>query len=371
MARCGNVSSELSASEAQQPRLLRPDLAQRIGTLNLYHWAEPSIGWYGDEARHTAEGWSAKLDWLCSTLVAMDASVVGFQEVVSVEALRAVCETAGYPYLETVAEPHFGGSEHSYYNRPVQAVASKFPIQASRPKPPEGVSSALGVSHDRDFRRPPVEARIELPDFGEIVVFCAHLKSPGVGVGDALIAGRSEEPDEPDAAARWTLEALSRAHSAASIQRVFEASSLFHLVAERVAEKADRPVIVMGDLNDEADSPALAALTAYRPFERDGGADDPADAEHGTDYAARYRMLDAQRLAPRSLRSDERQATHRSGARGNAIDFILVSSALHPWVDGARGAVLGLNVMDRWFRRDHPAETSDHAGVVATIAPFG
>ncbi|MCI4665792.1 MAG: endonuclease/exonuclease/phosphatase family protein [Neomegalonema sp.] len=349
---------------------LRLDQAQRIGTLNLYHWATPDIGWYGPDSRHTPEGWAAKVAWLGDTLSAMDAAVVGFQEVVSIEALRDVAAAAGYPYLETVAEPHFSAENEKVYNRPVQAVAAKYPIRASRAKPPEGVAGALGLSHDRDFRRAPVEAHIELPAFGDVVVFCAHLKSPGVGVGDALIAGRSSPPDAPEAAARWTLEALSRAHAAASIQRVFEASALFHLAAERMAEAPERPVLIMGDLNDEPDSPALSALTAYRPFERDGGADDPEESGAEVDYAAQFRMIDAQRLAPRSLWSDERRPTHRAGARGNAIDFILVSPALHPWVAAKAGVVADFAVLDRWFRRADPAAASDHAGLLATIAPI-
>ncbi len=349
-----------------------PDLEQavRVASLNLYHWAAPGISWYHAGSSHDEAVWAAKTAWLLETLRALDAEIVGFQEVVSVEALRDVVREAGYPYLETVAEPHFSAEDPTVYNRPVQAVAARRPLRAIRPRPPDGVAGALGLSHDRDFRRAPIEAAIDLPGFGEAVAFIAHLKSPGVGVGDAMIAGRSTPPDEADAAARWTLEALSRAHGAAAIQRVFEASALYHLAAERIAEAPSRPVLIMGDLNDAPESSALAALTAYRPFERDGGAEDPEDEEEPVDAAARYRLVDAQRLAPRSLRSDDRRPTHRAGAQGDAIDYILVSSALQPWSPDAIGMVLDFGVYDPWFRRADPAASSDHAAVVAALAPF-
>lgn len=359
--------SKDAPSKARQPDIER---LLKVASLNLYHWATPEIGWYAPTSRHTPDGWAAKTGWLEETLARIDADVIGFQEVVSVAHLRTLMAKAGYPHFATVDEPHFSAEDPNVYNRPVQAIASKYPVQASRATPPRGVAGALGLNETRDFRRAPIEARVALPGLGETICFVAHLKSPGVGVGDALIAGQSQPPEAPVAAARWTLEALSRAHCAASIQRVFEASALYHLAAERIAEKPQRPVLIMGDLNDEPDSPALRALTAYRPFERDGAAEQPDEDAAPVDCAQQWRMIDAQRLSPRLLWSDERRATHRAGAKGDPIDFILVSSALQAWCAHAVGMVIDFAVVDSWFRRCDPAAASDHAAVVVAIAPF-
>ena len=253
-----------------------------VATVNLYHWAEPGIGWYSAEASHSSEGWAEKCAWLTALLAEMDADVVGFQEVVSVAHLEALCAAAGYAHFSVVAEPRFAEAELNaepapavarYYTRPVQAVASRHPMPAQ-----------------------PVRA-------------------------SASVA--------------------------------------------RAAEAPDRPIFGVGDLNDDPSSSALRALTAYRPFERDGGAaGDDADPAL-VDPAQAFRLIDAHRLSPPSLTSDHRAPTHRSGARGEPIDFVLVSAPLHPWATPQR--LVRARVHDAHFRGGDPARSSDHAAVSAQV----
>lgn len=356
-----------------------PDRPARLtlATLNLYHWAAPGIGWYRPGRGHDEAGWAAKRLWLASMLAEMDADLVAFQEVVSIDVLKADCAAAGYPHFATVADPHFRETEGAleneagarYYNRPVQAVASRWPMRAAEVKPDHAVSRTLGLSSDRAFRRPAVRAEAEAPGIGPVVVYGCHLKSPGVAVEDALMAGADQPPAEAEARARWTLEALSRAHAAAATQRLFEASQLFHAAAADIAADPRRPVAIMGDLNDTPDSPALLALTPLRAFERDGGAEpeDAAAAEHAVFAAAleRFRLRDAYRLAPRDVSGDARPPTHRDGASGAAIDFILVSAALQPGAGDARAGRVAWRAHDRHFSRLDPVASSDHAGVSA------
>ena len=310
----------------------------------------------------------------------MDADVVGFQEVVSIDALKADCAAAGYPHFATIAEPRIreaeDGSGRLLYTRPVQALAARWPLTAAALRADHAVSRTLGLASDREFRRPPVRAVVQTPVFGPVVVYACHLKSPGVGIEDAQMAGAQEPPEAPEARARWTLQALSRAHGAAAIQRLFEASQLYHAAAADIAEAPDRPVAIMGDLNDTPDSAALAALTPFRAFERDGG-DDGAAAEaeaEDADFAAglaRYRLLDAFRLSPRARDRDGRPATHRAGARGETLDFILVSAALQPEQADARVKKVAHFVHDRHFFAGQPSENSDHAGVSAVFEAAG
>ena len=345
-----------------------------LATLNLYHWAEPGIGWYGPGSGHDAASWDAKRAWLSSMLAQISPDLIGFQEVVSVESLRADCAAAGLRCFATVAEPHLREAEDgsAYYNRPVQAVASRWPMRAAAVEPDPAVSHSLGVSDDRTFRRPAIRAEIEHPTLGPVVAYVCHLKSPGVGVEDALIAGKSEPPQEAEALARWRLEALSRAHAAAAIQRQFEASQLYHAATADIAEDAARPVAILGDLNDDPASPALRALTPFAAFERDGGAHgeagDPPHAALEAKALDLFRFVDAYRLSPRSWAEDDRPATHRSGASGDAIDFILVSAALRP---GGRVASVRHRVHDRHFRGGRPSIGSDHAGVYALFTLSG
>lgn len=333
----------------------------RVATLNLYHWAAPGIGWYRAGAVHSPEGWALKRAWLAATLAEMDADLVGFQEVVSVEDLAEVCAEAGLPHFSTVAAPHFRADappEAPVYNRPVQAVAGKAPFISAAAVPPKGVAGALGVSTDRDFRRAPLRVTVERGAEGPLVFYCCHLKSPGVGAEDALISGASSPPQDAVAAVRWRHEGLARAHAAAAIQRVFEAAALHHLAMADLAEDPARPVFVVGDLNDVWDSSALRALTAHRAFERDGGAADgdmeSEDKALQVGAAMRFRLMDAWAMARSPAQPERRPPTHRAAARGETIDFILASTNIEnvTW-----------RVHDRHFIGGSPADSSDHAGV--------
>ena len=336
----------------------------KVATINLYHFAEPGIWWYACELEapppvrpcFDAVEWAAKTVWLSGVLADMDADLIGFQEVVSVEALRLLCAEAGYPYFATVAEPRIieeGGER--VYRRPVQAAAARVPFEAAPVRAPEGFAAALGLTA-WDFRRPPLAARLEAPGIGPVAVFCCHLKSPGVSVEDAPMAGVEALAPE-----RRAVEAISRAHAFAAMQRVLEASALRHAACEEIARglAAGAPplALVIGDLNDAPDSPALRALTADAPFERDGG----AAAEGGGVSGNPYQLFDAYRLSPRHLSTDHRPATHRSGAQGAAIDFVLASGC-------GRGGPIRLashQVWDRHFIAGAPRTSSDHAPVSA------
>lgn len=347
--------------------------AFKIATFNLYHFAEPEIWWYRrapdatPAMRFTPEEWAAKTAWIGATLAEMAADVVGFQEVVSVEALRRLTAAAGYPHFATVAEPRIvEEAGEAVYVRPVQAIASRWPMRAARATPRPGYADALGralgFSGETawDYRRAPVKAWVATPAFGEVLVYCAHLKSPGVSVGDAPLQEAGDAPAE-----RAALEALSRAHVFAAAQRAMEASALYHDAAEEVDRGGtDRLVAIVGDLNDAPDAPALRALTADRPEERDGGAIAP-----GASRSARFRLVDAYRLAPKEPTTDRRPPTHRAAAFGQAIDFVLLSAAAHPWTAAPRVEVAAHQVWDAHFYAGDPRRTSDHAPVLTTLAP--
>ena len=98
-----------------------------------------------------------------------------------------------------------------------------------------------------EFRRPILEARVELWPDCAATVFVAHLKSPR----PLFLDGDDEL--FPGTAAR----AEARAHAV----RVTEVAELKVLVAEAGARG---PVILMGDLNAKPEDPTLSALRGRR-----------------------------------------------------------------------------------------------------------
>lgn len=328
-----------------------------VATLNLFHYAAPPIWWYGVGdprgglaiPRHAPEGWAAKRAWLTALLREMDADLVGFQEVVSVADLAVLCRDAGYGAFFAAGEPAIETRDgEQVYTRPVQAVAARAPLAATALGAPANFAARAGLEPGWRFRRPPVWAEIETTAFGPLVVVCAHLKSWGVTIDEGPWAARSAPDMDAAARVREEAEAHARGHLASVRQRTAEAAALQHAALAAVAERPERPVVLMGDFNDAPRAPALRALTATA-----------SAALHGPELARCWRLYDAYDLAPPAQIS-ARPATH---ADDGALDYVLVSAAL----DGdlaARGRVVEHRVFDSHLRDGAPPErASDHAAV--------
>ena len=336
----------------------------RFATLNLHHFAAPGLGWRGAPLGHDDETWAAKCAWLTGVLQEVDADVIGFQEVASVDVLADLLATAGYAHVAAVDEPELdppaAPDGPPLYRRSVNVIASRFPMWWEAPEPRHGLAPAVSLREARSFRRPPVRATVETSELGEVVVYCAHFRSPGVSIGDSMISGEPA-PEGVSDQARAGLEALSRSHVGATIQRLFEATALYHDVAEQVSDAPDRPVVVLGDLNDTPETPVLRALTPHRLC---------PDPETGGDAAARWRLVDAARLSPRMLLSDRRKPTNFSRFGALTLDYILVSGALCPELlgDAAAGRLVAFEVHDGHLSAWPRELSSDHAAVSATFA---
>ncbi|MCI4662457.1 MAG: endonuclease/exonuclease/phosphatase family protein [Neomegalonema sp.] len=339
----------------------------RIATLNLLHFAEPPIWWYRREAdgssRYDDDAWAAKCAWLRAELAAINADVIGFQEVVSIEALRALCAEAGYPYFFAAGEPAFLDEPQAVieargpvYDRPVQALAARHPFTAEAFGAPPGFAASSGLAPDWSLRRPAVKALVDLPGIGEALVYCCHLKSMGIRTDGTLA---------PLAA----MQAASRAHAAALHRRALEASALMHEASNQIEQAHQRPVIVMGDFNDLPDTVPLTALSPRPPRDIAGieREDWPEALRLEID---RYRLRDSYHLAPRSPFAPMRPATHREGSAVSVLDYIFVSYALDPESPNAVGHLREHRVYDAHFRAAIPEQSSDHAAVAIAIAPL-
>lgn len=330
-----------------------------VATLNLYHYASPDVWWYGVDpegaARHTARSWTAKRLWLSCLLREMDADLVGFQEVVAVEDLRALAAEAGYPHFFAAGTPRIEASHgERVYVRPVQAIASRLPMRAFALSSPAGFAERMELHRDWDFRRPPAVAEVETA-LGPVWIACAHLKSPGAPIDEGAWAARLSDDMTPEARAREIAEARARGHAASVRQRAAEAAALQQAAFDAMAEQPDRGAIALGDFNAPPASPTLSALRA-------------ASSEREAGEAARFwRLHDAADLAPPS-QIPVRPATHRGGGAGTAIDFVMVSSlfagASFDDASEAPARVIEHRVFDAHLRDgSDPASTSDHAAV--------
>ncbi|MEZ5479054.1 MAG: endonuclease [Thiolinea sp.] len=342
----------------------------KLATFNLFQFVEPGYYWYerAPYSNYSDADWQGKCNWIKQRLQAMDADVVGFQEVFSIEALRQLCQEAGYPYFATVDQPTLRPEDDRVYYKSVVALASRYPLQqtgtvALHPV----VQQELQLAADFRFSRLPVYAELTVPELGTLSLYVVHLKSKRAASLDV----RYDEQLAWEERTRDTLQRLSRGNVASMLQRGAEATLLYHSVSEQLARHPDHPVAILGDLNDDQDSTAMRALSMQERLYNIGG----IDAEAWPDGAKRalhdYRLTDSFRVSPNMYRR-ARPFTHVHRGKGNTIDYILVSNALNPRNPEAKAEVTDYQVWNRHLEEDGVTNQlqSDHGQVCIELLPL-
>jgi hypothetical protein len=99
----------------------------KVATFNLYHFAAPGIFWHARKptATYLPAEWEAKKGWIASVAAEMNADVIGFQEVVSHEELKALMAANGYPYFFCTGHPMFDPDDPAVYVNGTVAIASR------------------------------------------------------------------------------------------------------------------------------------------------------------------------------------------------------------------------------------------------------
>lgn len=337
----------------------------RIGTFNLFQFAEPPHAWYHKKNQYSVDEWPEKRSWVMQQLTDMQADVVGFQEVFSPEALKKLCMEVGYPYFATVDEPHELEDEANTYDESVVALASKFPIKRVEAViPSDIVLHDLPVVEDFRFSRVPLKATLDMGDLGEIVVYVLHLKSK------RPMPLPSEELQQMPWSERVaeSMRLRSRAQVASALQRGTEATILYHDITHSLAEDYSRPLVVMGDLNDDNTAVSTEALTnRRRVYEIDDVRyhDLPDEAKI---MVHSHQLYDSFDLAPNPT-GPFRQPTHFYRGQGNVLDYIFVSNALNERNHQRKGRVKTHQVYSMHLQADgvNNQLQSDHGQVVISI----
>ena len=270
-----------------------------IGTFNVKNLIGADKEYYRWE-RYSAEEHAWKQDWLSDQLLAMDADIVGFQEVFEQDALQAVVDETnakgaavndrsqpdpkaryarkmifrklrwhdyGSGSLAWVGNVHDTGEPGK--RRPGLAILSRHPfaeppvaIQDLSDDPIKMTFPGLGGQEAGSYKldalsRPVLRARINV-DGRIVTVFNCHLKSK-LGEYEGGHHGAAEQNLlEYDPVGRAMGEARSL------IRRAAEAAALRRLIIAELATGA--PVIVLGDFNDNEHAVTSAMIAGERPF---------------------------------------------------------------------------------------------------------
>ena len=72
----------------------------RVGTFNLFQFVEPPFSWYTKKEKFNDEQWIEKTTWIKNQITEMNCDIIGFQEVFSKKALKALVNELGFKYFK-------------------------------------------------------------------------------------------------------------------------------------------------------------------------------------------------------------------------------------------------------------------------------
>ncbi|GAL31644.1 endonuclease/exonuclease/phosphatase family protein [Vibrio maritimus] len=293
---------------------------------------------------YSEKQWHQKTNWLKSTLRELNSDIIAFQEVFSIEALRALTAELGYEFFEYNQLPAI---EADYiYSKPSLAVASRFPISKQ-------ANLALCEPFSGEFSRPPLHVSLSIQGLGDFDLFNVHLKSKR-----AIIDGE----DLSDNVTEWLKELAGSTLSSQLRQQ--EALSLH---AQIVGHKREvkRPFILLGDFNNVLTADEFAPFRAQqRHRRRDSRA-----------AIAPYHFHDSWKLIPHGIPVRAQDAiksprSHYYGESGQRIDHILVSSEFVPEYEYSMYELIEYQLTDKHIVNptfDVDDVGSDHALVSITF----
>lgn len=392
-------------------------MAFTVATFNVKNLIGPDKVYYPFEYL-TPEAYAWKRDWLSDQLLQMDADIVGFQEIFDGEALADViaeCDAKGVEINELsqpsrdkryrrraiyrnlkytaygdapnlVVAPNMHSVEEDGRRRPGVALLSRFPIVESQAvqdlsdDPLETPFEQLGGGDAGHWKltslsRPILRVVVDVNGH-HVTVFNAHLKSKH---------GEYDRDDTGSRPAENLLEydPLGRAMGAmrAALRRMGEALVLRRMILAELA--LDRPVIVLGDMNDSLTSVSSEILSGERPFKNYAWMrrhdakrehDRYSEAENTQiQSAVRGALLEsAERMFVRRAQRDMVYTAAFNGVY-ESIDLILLSRHFQ---EGAAGQIARLEYLQ--CLNDHLTDgsfedapynklASDHGQLVATL----
>ena len=218
----------------------------RIGTFNLYNLVLPNTHYYEDRSYTPAE-YIKKKQWISQQLNRMESHLIGFQEVFHEQALREVIRESQQYNDASVLVANATGEN------PTVALVSKLPVLRYEVIEAFPQAAKLELSGQdaplHHFAHPVLKVDILLDDGIECTVFVVHLKSK------RPIISEGKDRHDPIELTKGRIRSL--------IQRAAETTALRILLLETM-QHSNRPVILMGDIND-SDRAVTSRLLSGEP----------------------------------------------------------------------------------------------------------
>lgn len=341
----------------------------KVATWNLYQFAKPGTYWYEMEESNDYEPdqWAQKLSWIRSIVEEMNADIIGLQEIFSVEEFKELFNSLGYEHVAVVDTPATDPNNEKVFVGPITGIASRHPFvgEPSALAFPQQLKDQTQVEDGFDFRRAVTRATVQTPQLGEVVVYVCHFKSQGAFIDGDEIASFA------DWKTRFREHLRARAIKDADqiLRRSAEAAGVYLAAMEELDENSSKPIVVLGDMNDDPQSPTLRMITQQEWIDniarkRRSNIEDASDRA----WNFTWQLYDAYGLLP-SQNSATRPVTHAGGWKypAETLDYIFVTNALNPKNPNHIAKVSDLKVYSEHFDDLNKLQTTDHAPVCATL----
>ncbi|MGR5062866.1 endonuclease/exonuclease/phosphatase family protein [Photobacterium sp. DNB22_13_2] len=356
----------------------------KIATFNLCNYLAPPDAFYDFENIYSQEQWDKKQTWVLNYLTENQPDVIGFQEVFSAKSLKALTQSAGYPYFGVIDSPNIEGDY--IYDSPVVAIASRFPITSIQAVIEEPhLNAPLMLSNGFEFSRKPLRATIQLPQIGPCDCYVVHFKSKR-SISDEGFS-QQNTPDVSDyQKAVEVLRSEMLGQWASTNQRSAEAAHLINAIWSRKTESG-YPVMLMGDFNDELETSVLHHLLSDGARQIKDNLSRSISQRYrlqhswqlfqlslchreNIDYDQNGSVDDIADLVPPVTTKHPAPNTFYFGAKGMVLDYILLSGEFDPSFSESMAEVYDYHLYDRHLTNssyDIDSHSTDHAIVMITL----
>jgi len=334
-----------------------------IATFNLENLTTAGASIYNEARPHYVEDqYRLKINWVRNQLLKMNADIIGFQEVFEEQALR---DCLAGTYMESwnlfVANPTG--------KTPVNAILSKFPIVSTEVADnipfvfkffdEKAMSAKFGeINVDipiKQFSRPVLKAVIQMNEKTSVLVIVLHLKSKRPILPDGIDRDSASYPE------------IAKANIRSMIRRGIESCGVRQILSEEINKNQLRPVLIVGDLNDNDTAVTSQAIIGDPPFHKLS----PQEKNN------RWKQVFQNSKDIQARKSIENfHFTYIHNGHYESLDNIFVSNHFSDLNSDKIGRVIDVRVYndhvidDTISHERKPVYVSDHGQVVVNMALF-
>ncbi|WP_413991724.1 endonuclease/exonuclease/phosphatase family protein [Labrys okinawensis] len=243
----------------------------RVASFNTQLLARSGVPFH-EQPPYTPEEYEAKTGFIGGLLERGQVDIAGFQEVFHEDALRHAVEKSprltGAYVCAPLADDNGPKTPDGALNAPRVGFASRLPVSKAESIRafPSGLGNGFAVRRDANgrqeavpvgigfFERPVLRVEVALPNGVPLAVYVVHLKSR------RPVMLEDEDRRDPAVRALAVVRAL--------VQRGAEAAALRVMLTRELEGRgaAPRPVMVLGDLNDELTSATTELIRGEQPL---------------------------------------------------------------------------------------------------------